>query len=276
MRPALFPILVATATLALAQRAEVGSEDLTNPFSDKPEAVEAGRRMYLISCSGCHGPNGEGGRGIKIAGNGMVRGAANRRLFDSIKNGVRGSDMPVSNLPDEGIWQIITFVKSINASAYDSKPGGDVAAGESIFDGKGRCRGCHMIRGTGGKLGPDLSHIGVARSIGQLREAILKPSERLEEGFTGVAVTTKKGAWIEGVVKDNTNYSIAMMDTSGKLHLLAKNEVAEIVFKKKSIMPDDYGEKLTKSEFNDLVSFLSRQAVRIPEKGDSPVRRRRN
>ncbi len=276
MRIASFPILLIALGTTLAQRPDPAGDDLANPFSDKPEALEAGRRFYLISCSGCHGPNGEGGRGLKLAGNGSVRGATNRRLFDSIKNGVRGSDMPPSTQPDDGILQIITFIKSINASAYDSKLPGEVAAGETLFDGKGGCRTCHMIRGAGGKLGPDLSHVGVTRSMGEIRESILKPNERVAEGFAGVAVTTKKGGWIEGIAKDNTNYSISVLDAKGQLHLISKTDVTEIVFKKKSLMPEDYAEQLTKAELNDLTSFLSRQAVRIPEKGDPPVRRRRN
>ena len=264
MRCALFSLVA--AIVALAQHADVRDQDLVNPYADKPEAVEPGRKLFLTSCSGCHGPTGEGGRGIKLAGNGEVREAANRRLLDSIKNGVRGSDMPSSTLPDDSIWQIITFVKSINASAYDSKPPGDAATGEGIFDGKGGCRGCHMVGGTGGKLGPDLSNAGVANSLVELRESILKPSERPTEGFGGVAVTTKQSKWIEGAAKDNTNYSITVLDLKGQLHRISKLDVVEIVFKKKSVMPDDLGERLSKQELNDLLSYLSRQAVRVPVK----------
>ncbi len=235
-----------------------------NPLDGQPEAIDAGRQLYMNSCSGCHGPNAEGGRGPRIAQNGDIRGATDGRLFNSIKNGVRGSDMPPANRPDEQIWQLVSYVKSINAPAYETKISGSVDAGRAIFGGKGGCAGCHMIRGRGGALGPDLTNAGMARSVPQLREAILKPSEKPTEGFSGVTVRTKKGETVKGVAKDNTNYSITVADASGRVHLLSKVDVAEIVFSKKSLMPEDYGQRLSKQEVEDVIAFLARQTVRPP------------
>ena len=244
-------------------------EDVKNPVAGDEKALEAGRNLYMTSCSGCHGPTGEGGRGVRLAQNGDIRGATNTRLFDSIKNGVRGSDMPASPYPEDKIWQLVTYVRSINASAYESKVAGNPEKGALVFDGKGGCRGCHMIKGKGGVLGPDLSHIGVARSVVQMREAILKPSERPTEGYAGVSVATKTGAAIKGVAKDNTNYNISVLDAKGKLHVLRKVDLKSVVFDKESPMPGDYGKRLSKEELTDLVAFLSRQAVRIPRSDET-------
>jgi cytochrome c oxidase cbb3-type subunit III len=253
------------ASLVLAQHPEgKDGDDAKNPLEGKPEAIEAGRQLYLSSCSGCHGPNAEGGRGPRIAQNGEIRGATNKRLFNSIKNGVRGSDMPPSNHPDDMIWQLVTFVKSVNAPAYEATLSGNVDSGRAIYHGKGGCAGCHTIRGQGGALGPDLTNAGMGRSVPQLREAILKPSEKPTEGFRGVAVKTKKGESIKGIAKDNTNYAISLMDASGHLHLLSKVDLTDIVFAKNSLMPGDYGERLSKQEVDDVIAFLSRQAVRPP------------
>ena len=238
-------------------------EDLKNPFAGKPDAVEAGRTLYVQSCSACNGPNAEGGRGPRLADNGSIRGASNRRLFESIKNGVRGSDMPPSNLPEEMIWQMVSFVKAVNAAAYESNVPGDVAAGGKIFQNTGGCANCHAIGGKGGVIGPDLTNIGV-KTVAAIREAVLKPSERLTEGFQGVTVTLKSGRKIEGVAKDYTNYSIAVMETSGKLHLLNKLDVSEVVFHDGSLMPPDFGQRLSKQDFENLLAFLSKQAARPP------------
>jgi putative heme-binding domain-containing protein len=244
-------------------------EDVKNPVAGDEKALEAGRNLYMTSCSGCHGPTGEGGRGVRLAQNGDIRGATNTRLFDSIKNGVRGSDMPASPYPEDKIWQLVSYVRSINASAYESKLPGVPEKGALIFDGKGGCRGCHMIRGKGGVLGPDLSHIGVARSMVQLHEAIAKPSERPTEGYTGVEVTTRTGTVIKGVAKDNTNYNISVLDAKGTLHVLRKVDLKAVVFAKESPMPADYAKRLSKEEMNDLIAFLSRQAVRIPKSDET-------
>ena len=258
-------LLLFTA-LALAQHPQDKDEEdkKKNPLDGQPEAIEAGRQLYLSSCSGCHGPNAEGGRGPRIAQNGEIRGATDGRLFNSIRNGVRGSDMPPSTHPDEKIWQLVSFVKSINAPAYEAKLSGSVDSGRSIFGGKGGCVGCHMLHGQGGALGPDLTNAGMARSVPQLRESILKPSEKPTEGFGAVTVKTRKGEMIKGVAKDNTNYAISVMDSSGRLHRLDKIDLSEVVFSKRSAMPEDYGQRLSKQEVDDVVAFLARQTVRPP------------
>ena len=67
-------------SLALAQTP--GKEDeLKNPVAGKPEAISAGRKLFLESCSGCHGAEAEGGRGPNLARGERVRGVTNRQLF---------------------------------------------------------------------------------------------------------------------------------------------------------------------------------------------------
>jgi putative heme-binding domain-containing protein len=257
--------LVVCMGIALAQRSGADDE-VHNPFEGDEQAIEAGRKLYLTSCSGCHGPNGEGGRGPRIAQNRRIRGANNRRLFESIQNGIAGSDMPPFPFPDEKVWQVVTYVRNVNAPAYETKVAGNPETGKTIFHGKGGCTGCHMIGGKGGMLGPDLSHIGMTRSVPQLQEAVFQPGLRPTDGFAGVTVKQKNGAVIKGIAKNNTNYSIQVLDSDGKLHLLNKADLSEIIFRKGSLMPEDYGKRLTRQEQSDLIAFLSRQAVRLPIK----------
>ncbi|MCC6588522.1 MAG: c-type cytochrome [Bryobacterales bacterium] len=239
-----------------------GGKSKKNPLGDSAEVVDAGRTQYVNSCSGCHGPTAEGGRGPRLAGNGDVRGASDESLFNVIKNGVRGSDMPPSPLPEEKIWQMVAYVRTLNARAYQTRVPGDREAGRATYMGKAGCVKCHRIRGEGGLLGPDLSNIGASRSVAQLRESILKPSERPTEGYDGVTVVLKSGKRIQGIAKDNTNYTIQVMDAQGQLHLLNKAELSEIVFRKGSLMPGDYRDRLSRQELQDVLAYLSRQALR--------------
>jgi putative heme-binding domain-containing protein len=253
------------AISAIAQH--TNDTSMKNPFRGNTEAVEAGRKQYLTSCSGCHGPTAEGGRGPRL-NNRRGRANADERLFTSIKNGIAGSDMPPSPLPDDKIWQMVTYVQNINAPAFESKPPGDPEAGRAIFTGKGGCRECHRLRGEGGFLGPDLSNVGMQRSVTLLREALLKPSERTNEGYTGVKATFRDGRHLEGVARDNTNYRIVIMDKAGELHIVPREKLSEVVFKKGSLMPNDFAQRLTKDELRDLIAFLSRQALRSDSKGN--------
>lgn len=45
------------------------------------------------------------------------------------------------------------------------------------------CAACHVMAGTGGQLGPDLSEIGATRDRAYLRRAILEPNAEVAEGF---------------------------------------------------------------------------------------------
>ncbi len=233
-------------------------------YVGNPGAINAGNQLYLIVCSGCHGPSGEGGRGPSLVRGNRVRQVSNVKLFEAIQKGVPGTDMPPFPLPDEQIWQLVAFTRSLVASAYETDVPGDPAAGEAVFFGKGECSSCHMIRGRGGFLGPDLTVAGVANTLAQLREAFLDPNRRTREGYRAVAIETAGGKKISGVARNNSNYSIQVMDKDGNLHLLAKQDLRSVEFPRKSWMPDDYAGRLSEGEVQNVLAFLSRQATRPP------------
>ena len=65
--------------------------------------------------------------------------------------------------------------------------------GKEIFIGKGDCSECHMVHGSGGFLGPDLSDYGASHSADDIRSAIVNAEKR--SGFRkGLAkATTRDG-----------------------------------------------------------------------------------
>ncbi len=247
-------------------------------YFGNPDAITQGQTLFVTVCSGCHGPNGEGGRGPNLIDSSDARRASNRELFNLIQKGIPGTDMPPFALPDEQIWKLAAFVRNLSASAYDQPLPGDPDAGREVFFGKGGCTKCHMIRGQGGLLGPDLSDAGANSKQIQIREAIVEPNKRITEGYAPVVVKLKDGSEIRGVAKNYSNYTMQVLDMAGKLRLLDKAGVASVVFRAKSWMPDDYGKRLTAAEIDNLVSFLSRQVIRvpIPEERDEQGRPRRN
>ena len=228
MKRVIFTLLFAMAAgaqdedvMPALQKSEAAVE---SSYVGNPEAIKAGNQLYLIVCSGCHGPSGEGGRGPSLVRGNRVRQVSNVKLFEAIQKGVPGTDMPPFPLPDEQIWRLVAFTRSLVASAYESEVPGDPAAGETVFFGKGECSSCHMIRGRGGFLGPDLTVAGVANTLVQLREAFLDPNRRTSDGYRPVTLETVDGKKISGVARNNSNYSIQMIDREGNLHLLAKRK----------------------------------------------------
>jgi PQQ-dependent dehydrogenase (methanol/ethanol family) len=262
MRPFLIFLLAVPFLFAQAPHDEGDKEDLKNPLAGQAGAIAAGKKLYVEGCSGCHGPTAEGGRGPNLAQGDQIRGATNRHLMSVLTEGVKGSDMPPSGLPNDKVWQVIAYLRNLTAVAFDSMAAGDVQAGSGLFFGKAGCATCHTIRGRGGFPGPDLTNIGRVRSFRQLRESLLDPDAQIAEGYGGVTVTTKSGETISGVARDNTNYAIQLLDSRGGLHRLLKADLREVGFRKSSLMPGDFKQRLSSMEIENLLAFLGRQSIR--------------
>jgi cytochrome c oxidase cbb3-type subunit III len=251
-------IFLSLLTLASASAAD---EDVADLLRD-PAALEEGGKLFRTTCSGCHGMAGEGGRGPNLSDGILVRRATNERLYNVIKNGVTGSDMPGYNWEAPKLWRLVAYLRSFSAPAFSAPPPGDPQAGRQIYLSKGRCNNCHAIKGEGGVMGPDLTDIGATRTVLQLRESIEDPSYRIAEGFQPAKAVTADGRTISGVAKNANNYSVQILDKNGQLHLLDRATLKSLDLSLQSPMPGDYKSRLTKKERDDLLAFLSRQAIR--------------
>ena len=63
----------------------------TGQYFGNPAAITQGQTLFVTVCSGCHGPNGEGGRGPSLVDSSDARRAANRELFNLIQKGIPGT-----------------------------------------------------------------------------------------------------------------------------------------------------------------------------------------
>lgn len=250
--------LLFSACLLLAQQRQ--RESLPPPID--PEAVAAGAKLFANACGDCHGVHGEGGRGPNLASGRMMRRGGSQQLSTIVKNGIPGTEMPgFHSLSDEKINQIASFVRSLSAPAAETPVPGDPEAGRVLFYGSAGCSHCHMIRGQGGFLGPDLSNAGAAHSVKQLRDALLDPDSRSRSGYEGVTVTTKSGQTISGAARNHTNYSIQLLDEQGHLHLIEIGDLRQAVWRNGSLMPD-YRQRLSPADTANILAYLSRQSLR--------------
>jgi putative heme-binding domain-containing protein len=249
--------------LAFAQLDRVGPPNSNYALLKNRAAVESGQRRYLQLCSGCHARNGEGGQGEgqgpNLVTSWEVRRAQDRELFGFIKNGVKGTTMPPFALPDDQVWELAAFVRSLNAPASAVPVEGDAAAGEAIFFGKEGCSGCHSILGRGGQLGPDLSNIGATRRLGEIREAIVNPKPEATPGYRPVLLEGPKGERLRGVARHESNWSLQVLDEHGNLHLLHGAEMQKAQFQGRSWMPAAH---LTETDMQNLLAYLSRRTLR--------------
>lgn len=238
--------------------------------------VQQGRDLYNRSCTMCHGADGTvGDRGPALAARRRYLRASEEDLFDAIKNGIAGTGMPGSALPAEDVRKIVVYIRSLRATAIDSPVEGDGNAGAAIFNGKGRCRDCHMVNGQGGLMGPDLSNIAAERSVKAIREGLTLPRPHIPAGYQPVRVVLQAGGELRGILKNEHNFSLQMLDMQGKLHLLSREEVKEVEYDTQSLMPTNWAQRLSAEEMRDLVAFLSRLARPVDGPRQSNVRRRR-
>jgi len=237
----------------LAQQPAVSDR---NPLAGDPEAIRGGKKLYEEACLMCHGGDGRGARGPALATGNFVHGSEDGQIFANIRDGIDGTQMPGFGwLPPNEIWQAVAYLRSLSGTATEERVPGDAAAGEKIYAGKGACAACHQINGRGGRLGSDLSSIG-RWTAAALKEFILDPNKVEGRSPNVVVAKTRDGREIRGVRRNEDTYSVQLMDMADQFHLLEKKNLAEVRHEIKSIMPDDYGRRLSAPEIENLVAYL--------------------
>jgi putative heme-binding domain-containing protein len=249
-------MMLAAGGFVLAQEREVRSETYPgkNPHLNNKESIRGGMSLYRRMCADCHGLDATGYRGPDLAA-GMAGGMADERMFQVIRKGVPGSEMPPSARPDHEILQIIAYLRSLGGAApADTAPVGNVSNGAQLF--AKQCQNCHRVAGKGGRIGPDLSRIGMARTRAALIREIRTPHEWIPPAFETVTITTKDGQKIRGVKKNEDAFSIQVMDTRERIQGYLKSDV-EVTYDKNSLMPAFDPNRLSDSDLNDVVGYLT-------------------
>jgi putative heme-binding domain-containing protein len=274
---------------AEAQRRPAPDTGPRNPFAGNQDAVDEGRGLYNSTCTSCHGANGaagEFGPGLAIPGRSYAR-TTDSQIFDAIKTGIAGTPMPAhaGKLNDDQIWKVTAYVRGLRGTAIDAPSPGDVAAGEAVFWGKGNCGSCHMVKGRGSIVGPDLSQLASLRKTNSIIDALTKEQHRVygpggaqPHALTPlpvwrvVRVTTADGKSVRGVLRNEDSFSLQVMGLDQQLHLFDRSRV-KLVYEPKGLMPTDYDKRLSKMEFDNMLAYLTRlgtppeppaAAVRMP------------
>ncbi len=213
-----------------------------------------GTKIYAQRCAGCHGADARGtDKAPGLAGNQRLRDGSVQDLRDVIRKGVPGSGMPAFDLPPQELDSLVVLVRSLNAASAESTVGGDAAAGESFFFGKGQCASCHMISGAGAAIGPDLSNVGREMTGDEIQAKLMNPNSRIALGYELATAQLRNGNTIRGFVRNRSNFDIRLQDLTGQFHLIQQGEISAITEEKQSIMPSV---KASPEELRDLVAYL--------------------
>jgi putative heme-binding domain-containing protein len=229
----------------------------TNPLAGDRAAIDVGKGNFRLYCAPCHGIHAQGGRGPDLTRGSFSAGDSDADLFRVISKGVPGTEMTDygDRFDDQMIWRFVAFIRSVAQPASKPVPG-DPQHGREIFQGKGGCSSCHSAGGKGEGVGPSLTRVGRERSLEYLREKLLEPGKYITPGYTTIAITLRDGQVIRGVEKGFDDFSAQLLDTNRQFHSFRKNEVASMKREQQSLMPADYGRRLTASEQTDLLAYL--------------------
>lgn len=254
-KPALYRFRVIKSGILVTMAVGIGMSQESNPFSANPKAAEIGRGMFRIYCSPCHGIRAQGGRGPDLSRGVFAAGDRDSDLYRTILNGVAGSEMgSYSELGTEGIWRVITYIRSASRRDTSAVPG-NAERGEGLFWNKGQCGRCHSVGIRGSRICPDLTRIGRQRSLDYLKTSILDPSDDITPGYAAITIVTRDGKPITGIERSLDNFSCQVTDLSGRYYSFQRDEVKSMKRETRSLMPS-YAGIFSETELNDLLAYL--------------------
>jgi len=264
--------LVAVLLLLGLSTALAGGDQ--NPFAGDPKAAKAGEFQFRINCAFCHGLGARGGgRGPDLTRAHKRHAHSDAQMFRTISDGIAGTAMPANGTNGQGvgmteaeIWQLISYIRSVEVRT-SAQPAGNAAHGRQLFYGDANCSGCHMVGGKGGRLGPDLTAVGGARTAESIVDSVRNPSRRLAWGLTEatkefpqeyetVTVVTADGQKIKGVALNEDRFSVQMMDLSENIHLFEKDKLLSFEKSRRSLMPSYDTTLLSDTDLRDVVAYV--------------------
>ena len=250
------------------------TQEARNPFSGDPKAITQGAVLFRQECVFCHGVAARGGmRGPDLTTGSWNHGGADADLARTITDGVPGTAMPPNRLKADEIWQIVAYLRTLQQPVAAAV--GDQSLGEALFFGTARCSSCHIVNGRGGRLGPELSTVGSARSRAYLVESIRQPGRQLTQNrvfgddvtlkYDTVTAVTADGRTIVGVPMNEDTFTLQLMDTSERVHSLDKKTLKSIRHENRSLMPAYDASRLSNADLDNLVAYL--QSLRTASSG---------
>lgn len=149
-------------------------------------------------------------------------------------------------------------VEEADSVVQGNLAGRNFEQGKLMFDAT-RCSSCHLMRGEGGSIGPDLTQLGTRFSTKDMLEAIIDPNKVVSDQYAATVFTMKDGSSILGRLtnEDENTYFISQNPFAPDvIREVPKTEVLNTKYSYISVMYPGLINRLNEEELKDLIAYL--------------------
>ena len=260
-RLALMPMVL--LWLAAGAAAAAQGPVAKNPLEGNPDAIQAGMGLFRARCADCHGMDARGVRGPDLT-QVWASGRTDDGLFQTLRNGVPGTEMPAFRRRGPPTTRSGRSWPTCARSRRRRRPIRRAATPRTASGCSAQRARLPRVNGVGGRLGPDLSRIGIgARPRACWCAGSAARVEDFRPGYEPVTVTPPNGQPIQGVKKNEDLFSVQIMDSRERIQGYLKDDVRAVANGKQSAMPVFGPDRLSESDLDDLLRYLRRCAGSI-------------
>jgi PQQ-dependent dehydrogenase (methanol/ethanol family) len=241
-----------------------------------PQDLTATAAKFEQTCAGCHGAGGiSGDRAPALANSAKLRALSDAEIGAIIRNGTPGG-MPPFGFDDAELGRFVALIRSKNQVAKSDATAEQIAAGETLFHGEGECASCHMVRGSGGSTGPDLSMVADRSTVADMAKMLDDPSKMIGARTTAscpgwafcpdfqwsvVNVTMKDGSTLRGFARNEAEHSLQLQTLDGRMLALSDAQYASYAREPQSFMPPFKGSAAQRTALLAYLSTLKGQRL---------------
>jgi cytochrome c oxidase cbb3-type subunit 3 len=240
---------------------------LGGPPIDK-EAAERGRKIFIPTCTFCHGNDAHGKSGPDLVRSPVVlHDNKGDVLGPVLKNGRPERGMPAfATLSAEQIADISVFLHSRAADVsnrFAYKIGdlatGDAQKGAAFFNGDGHCASCHSATG-------DLAHVATKYQPVDLQRRMLYPAPNLIDELLGravappaptkVTVVLATGERVSGKLEHQDEFTVSLTDSAGWYRSFPRESLTSVDIQNPRAAHEEMLQKYNDQQMHDVFTYL--------------------
>jgi putative heme-binding domain-containing protein len=135
----------------------------------------------------------------------------------------------------------------------DAIAAANASRGRNIF--QKTCGVCHVMYGTGGKIGPELTGSNRANLDYILLNSV-DPSYDVPDGYKMVLIQTYDGRLLSGVIAEEDSKRVILKTVEQARVVISKDDIEGRKISEKSMMPDGQLEQMKRQQVIDLIKYL--------------------